>query len=348
MGIPIISLFSGCGGFDIGFESSGFDVELALDIDPVAVRTYNNNRGCKVAKQADLNETTALEIIGWIEDGGLPAPRGIIGGSPCQTFSYSNVHMNVEDVRHTLPRKYASILNVLNQKYNLDFFVFENVLGITSKKHNETFSEFKGLFQQAGFCLFEKLLDAVDFDVAQDRPRVFVIGINNKKYPTSIFSFPVGPTKEPVTVAHKLAGLPTPVFFNRNLTPEAIQAATGHPNHWTMQPKSPKFHNGYLKEGDNQGRSFRVLSWEKPSWTVAYGHREIHIHPNGTRRLSIYEALLLQGFEDNYHLSGTLSDQVRQISDAIPPPVGRALGKAIFQFLIHNTSGYTSNHVVRT
>ncbi len=74
MGIPIISLFSGCGGFDLGFESSGFDVELALDIDPVAVKTYNDNRKCKVAKQADLSKTTALDIIRWIEKGGFEVP----------------------------------------------------------------------------------------------------------------------------------------------------------------------------------------------------------------------------------------------------------------------------------
>ncbi len=254
--------------------------------------------------------------------------------------------MDAEDVRHTLPRKYASILDTLNQKYGLDFFVFENVRGITFKKHTETFEEFKVLFEKAGFRLFEGLLDAVDFDVAQDRPRVFVIGINDKKYPSPTFSFPVGTTKEAVTVAHKLSGLTTPAFFNRNLTPEAVKAAAGHPNHWTMQPKSPKFQNGYLKEGDNQGRSFRVLSWNKPSWTVAYGHREIHIHPSGTRRLSIYEALLLQGFGKDYHLSGTLSDQVRQVSDAMPPPMGKALGDAIFQFLMQNACGSTSKHVI--
>ena len=68
--------------------------------------------------------------------------------------------------------------------------------------------------------------------------------------------------------------------------------------------------------------------------TVAYGNREIHIHPNAKRRLSVYEAMLLQGFPEDYELLGTLSDQIRQISDAIPPQLGAALGKAI-----HDTLG---------
>src|SRR5207248_6556315 len=106
-----------------------------------------------------------------------------------------------------------------------------------------------------------------------------------------------------------------------------------HPNHWTMQPKSKKFGNGFLQEGHNQGRSFRVLSWDKPSWTVAYGHREIHIHPSGKRRLSIYEAMRLQGLPKSYKLLGNLSDQIQQISDAVPSQVGKALAKQIHVFL---------------
>jgi len=77
------------------------------------------------------------------------------------------------------------------------------------------------------------------------------------------------------------------------------------------------------------GRCFRVLNWDRPSWTVAYGHREVHIHPNGHRRLSVYEAMLLQGFRPDYRLMGTLSDQIRLVSDAVPPPLAGKVAKAI-------------------
>lgn len=66
------------------------------------------------------------------------------------------------------------------------------------------------------------------------------------------------------------------------------------------------------------GRSFRTLSWDKPSWTVAYGHREVHVHPDGHRRLSVYEAMLLQTFPKSYRLTGNISAQIRLVSEAVP------------------------------
>ena len=77
------------------------------------------------------------------------------------------------------------------------------------------------------------------------------------------------------------------------------------------------------------GRSFRVLSWNEPSWTVAYGHREVHVHPNGNRRLSIYEAMLLQSFPKSYKLTGNISNQVRLISEAVPPKLAFCIAKSI-------------------
>ena len=76
-----------------------------------------------------------------------------------------------------------------------------------------------------------------------------------------------------------------------------------------------------------------MLEWGKPSWTVADGHREVHIHPSGKRRLSIYEAMLLQGFRPDYVLKGNLSDQIRLVSDAVPPPLARALAESVLRVL---------------
>jgi DNA (cytosine-5)-methyltransferase 1 len=100
-----------------------------------------------------------------------------------------------------------------------------------------------------------------------------------------------------------------------------------------MAPRSKKFDNGFLKEGEVKGRAFRVLAWDEPSWTVAYGHREVHVHPSGKRRLSVYEAMLLQGYPPDYRLMGTLSDQIRLVSDAVAPPVAAALARRINEVL---------------
>jgi endonuclease III len=119
-----------------------------------------------------------------------------------------------------------------------------------------------------------------------------------------------------------LAGLPKPTSFRRDLAPEDIEF---HPNHWAMNPRSAKFQNGI--HGD--GRSFRRLKWDRPSFTVAYGNREVHVHPNGKRRLSVFEAMRLQGFPEFYVLCGTLSEQITQVSDALPPPLAAALAESI-------------------
>lgn len=332
--IPILSFFSGCGGFDLGFSKAGFDVALALDIDPSAVETYNHNHRGNRAEVCDLSTTRGEDVIKRLDKKQLSAPpRGIIGGSPCQSFSKGNVHFKADDIRHTLPRQYAAILKTLNEHYKLDFFVFENVRGITSKKHQETFAEFKELFSDAGFSLSEGLLDALQFGVPQHRPRVFVVGLNRKKFGDAKFVFPTGNPQECRCVGSVLSGLKEPAFFERGMK---LADFPEHANHWTMKPKSSKFKNGFLKEGQNPGRSFRVLSWTKPSWTVAYGNREIHIHPSGTRRLSVYEAMLLQGLPKSYVLKGNLSEQIRQVSDTVPSQVAAALAKAIVRFLMEH------------
>jgi len=327
----VISFFSGCGGFDLGFASAGFSIGLALDVDAVAVASYNHNRNKKVCTVADLAEAGGDVIADlYRKNCGSDSPKGVIGGAPCQTFSNGNVHFNSNDTRHLLPRRYACLLRTLNKEYDLDFFVFENVKGITSPRHRKEYTTIKRLFSGAGFRLFEGELDAADFGVAQNRCRAFIVGFNKRKYPNLEFVFPTPETGTPVTVAYKLKGLPPPLLFRRGTRKVDIAF---HPNHWTMYPRSRKFTDGSLIKSNMKGRSFQVLQWDKPSRTVAYGNREIHIHPDAQRRLSVYEAMLLQGFPNEYELLGTLSDQVRQVSDAIPPQVGAALGKALFNAL---------------
>jgi DNA (cytosine-5)-methyltransferase 1 len=97
-----------------------------------------------------------------------------------------------------------------------------------------------------------------------------------------------------------------------------------------MRPKSRKFTTpGALKPGNGRNRSFKTLDWDRPSLTVAYGHREVHIHPDCHRRLSVYEAMKLQGFPDHYELIGSLSSQIVQVSEAVPPPLAYAVAASV-------------------
>lgn len=325
--LPTVSLFCGCGGLDEGFRQAGFSPVLAIDLNRASCRTFQlNHSNCRVvtANLAKVDSSYVVERLAELPT--LVRPVGVVGGPPCQAFSRGNVWKKSTDPRRLLPRVYAREIGKLNAEYGLDFFVFENVVGLTHKDHSDVMKDVRALFRKAGFKIFEAELDAADFGVPQIRRRVFIVGFNKKKYPELQFCFPKRRSGKRRTVRDVLKDLPAPKRFKRGLTTELIDL---HPNHWCMKPRSSKFLNGELKAGSSNGRPFRVLHWDKPSWTVAYGHREVHVHPSGKRRLSVYEAMLLQGFPKHYELLGNLSEQIRQISDAVPPPLGKAIAVEI-------------------
>lgn len=319
--LPIISVFCGAGGLDLGFRGAGFRSVLACDNSTPAIQTYNANTKGRVARKTDLATLTTDEFLALVEAAaGGEKPVGLIGGPPCQGFSRANIQKKPNDPRNQLLTRYAELLTALNTAHDIDFFAFENVLGLGGPMYHARFTALKERFDDAGFDVFAFNLNANQFSVAQNRPRLFVVGIN-KKHGCKSFAPPTG-TGTGVTVRMVLEKLPEPAFYSRELQSKDIPH---HVNHWTMMPKSPKFKTPFR----SGSRSFKRLNWDDPSPTVAYGNREIHIHPNGTRRLSIFEAMLLQGFPSTYRLKGTLSDQVTQVSNAVPPPVARALAVQI-------------------
>lgn len=327
-GIPILSVFSGAGGLDLGFEQAGFLPVLAIDIALAAVRTYQRNHPQSRTVQLDLLDASPHEIIAlWDESCSYP-PLGIVGGPPCQAFSVSNVFQRDGDPRGMLVTSYARLITTLAQEKGTLFFVFENVPGLLRGRHRIRFLEFCNTCQEAGFRLYWKILDAARFGVPQYRRRLFIVGIHERAG-TAPFDLPEG-DREPATVREAIGHLPEPWYYTRGLDPSQNPV---HPNHWTMQPRSCKFGSHMLVPGEMPGRSFRMLDWDKPSWTVAYGHREVHVHPRGHRRLSVYEAMLLQGFPPGYVLEGTLSQQITLVSDAVPPPVARAIASALASWL---------------
>ena len=347
-GLPIVSLFSGCGGLDLGFEWALFSPGLALDSDPVAVRTYNYNRtGSGIAWRVDLSKVSGEDVVDlWSDRGLVENPVGVIGGPPCQAFSISNVHARDDDPRVELAVRYADLIVEIDSLIGIEFFVFENVRGILRRKHRTVYEDIKRRFTTTGFRLIELPLDAVDYGVPQYRPRVFVVGVKGGK-PGSRGSFVAPAVSRSIpkrTVGDVITGLPEPVQYRRGLDPGTFPV---HPNHWCMRPRSEKFTNGSLRRGRRAiGRSFRVLDADRPSWTVAYGHREVHIHPGGHRRLSVFEAMRLQGFPDTYCLLGSMSDQIRLVSDAVPPPLALALARSVREYLLGSNASLTEADAV--
>ncbi len=277
------------------------------------INTFKKNHTISAAKQGDISEITIQNLDDMI--GHEIQPIGVTGGPPCQSFSVSNVHQKDDDPRHQLPEHYALLLRELNERHPISFFVFENVPGLLNKKHIDRYNNFKNLFGEAGFKINEATLNAKNYGVPQDRERIFIVGFNSQLHPNCKWELPQEEDVD-LTVRDFLGGLPEPVYNAKGLNPETFNV---HPNHWCMVPRSEKFKNSILKEETMWGRSFRVLSWDELSWTVAYGNREVHVHPMGHRRLSIYEAMLLQSFPDYYEFTGNISSQVNMVSEAVPP-----------------------------
>lgn len=320
----IVSLFSGAGGLDLGFKDAGFTISVAIDISHAAIRSHKLNFPRTKAEVGDLVKLQPAGVVEIVKQKLKPGQAiAVIGGPPCQGFSRANTGALTSDPRNKLPKLYLQIVEALQALYTVEFIVFENVLGIRDKKHAKTYQALKDGIRGLGFDVTEKELCSVDFGVPQNRRRIVLSGMRSGQgYST------VKPRKRKglETVAQAIAGLEQPTFFKHGLRPEDIPV---HPNHWTMQPRSARFDNPDAATED--GRSFKRLSWDKASPTIAFGHREIHVHPDGRRRLSIYEALLLQGFPKDFVLEGNLSEQVEQVSNAVPPPLARSVAHAVKQ-----------------
>lgn len=336
----IVSLFSGAGGLDLGFQREGFEIAFAVDRMDAAVRTHRRNFPGTTSVVADITDrderSGQLAILGQISAVLAEGDTiGIIGGPPCQGFSRANPRSDADDPRNEMPAYYLEIVEALQARYEVIFVLFENVMGIRDAKHGRTFAGIVSRLNDLGLNASVAVHSALDFGVPQARNRVIISGFNNQEA-SELFA-PKKTQRGELTVRSAIGHLPAPAFFSRDLKPEDIPS---HPNHWTMQPRSRRFTDPSGLPAPK--RSFRKLAWDKPSPTVAYGHREIHVHPDGNRRLSILEAMLLQGFPVSFVLEGTLSQQVEQVSNAVPPPVAQALAEAVKVSIFESISSFSS------
>jgi DNA (cytosine-5)-methyltransferase 1 len=317
----IISLFSGAGGLDYGFRAAGFEISAAFDISEAAIKTHKRNFPNSIAIADDLITLRPTGVSKIVANNLNRGSRiGIIGGPPCQGFSRANTTATAADPRNELPKLYIDIVRKLQKIFKVEFVVFENVLGIKDKKHSAAYRNLMKGLRKLGFDVTEKELCATDFGVPQTRRRIVLAAMRaGQKYEV------IRPRrrKGQFSVRDAIGKLPRPKFFSPNLDGKDIPH---HPNHWTMNPVSPRFRAKAVAHG---GRCFKQLNWQKPSPTIAFGHREIYVHPNGKRRLSIFEAMLLQGFPKSFVLEGNLSEQVEQVSNAVPPPLAKSVASAI-------------------
>ena len=164
--MKIASFFAGAGGLDLGFEKAGFNVIWANEYDKEIWKTYEANHSNTILDKRSITKVQASEV---------PDCDGIIGGPPCQSWSEAGALRGIKDKRGQLFFDFIRILEAKQPK----FFLAENVSGMLSARHSEALKNIKEMFRHAGigYELSFKLLNASDYNVPQDRKRVFFIGI---------------------------------------------------------------------------------------------------------------------------------------------------------------------------
>jgi DNA (cytosine-5)-methyltransferase 1 len=328
--MKIISLFSGVGGLDLGFEQAGFEIVWANDNDPAVWETYVRNHPSTYFDKRSVREIDAEEI---------PPAEGIIGGPPCQSWSEAGKGLGIEDERGRLFFEYIAIIAA---KQPL-FFLAENVSGMLSKRHSEAVSNILSRLEHAGrigYNVQYKLLNAADFGVPQDRKRVFFIGY--RKDLKIAFDFDqfaaenrVIPKKVLKDAIFDLKHNAVPAGpFNKHNADCAI------PNHEYM---NGGFSSIYMSRN-------RVRGWEEQSYTIQAGGRHAPIHPSAPkmirvgkdkmrfsegnehlyRRLTVRECARIQTFPDDFVFHYTnVSDGYKMVGNAVPVRLGFLLAKAI-------------------
>lgn len=298
--MKVVSLFSGAGGLDLGFIQAGHSIVWANDLYKDAVETYRQNIGKHIVYENIMN-ISADEI---------PDCDIVIGGFPCQGFSVANTKRHESDERNIL---YKELVRVIQEK-KPKFFVAENVKGLMSFSKGKVFEMILSDFTNLGYKVTAKLLNAADFGVPQKRERVVIVGVRNDidftyKFPTPQYSEKGEDGTLPwIGVGEALNSLPDPDqpndLFNHEYSKYKL-TFNGYLGHRTIDPLKPA--PTVTARGDDKG-----------------GVVVLH-HPNNQRRMSCRELAIVQGFPLNYKFSGTRSSAYRQIANAVPPPLAKAV-----------------------
>lgn len=162
----LISLFSGCGGLDLGFEKAGFDIPVANEFDKTIWETFKVNHPKTNLIEGDVRLITKADMERY-----LPGEvDGIIGGPPCQSWSEAGSLKGIEDARGQLFYDYIRILSEFKPK----FFLAENVSGMLANRHSEAVQNILKMFEEAGYDVSLNLANAKDYGVAEEIGRAHV------------------------------------------------------------------------------------------------------------------------------------------------------------------------------
>lgn len=287
--ISVASLFSGCGGMDLGFiggfeflgrhfDKTGFDIIWANEINTAACNTYKINLGNHII-EGDINETIDR----------LPKYADVvIGGFPCQDISINGKMLGIKGKRSSL---YTAIVETV-RRIHPKVFVAENVGGLLLKQNTYSLNKILEDFNALGYNISYQLYKAIDYGVPQTRERVFIVGTQEG---LPHFNPPQPTCHIPITAREALADLET-----REMDIESSHI-------WSLANVSGEQGNRRLI-GDRAGYTIR-----------AECHGNIHFHYSLPRRISMREAARIQSFPDSFVFPCKLRETERQIGNAVPP-----------------------------
>lgn len=320
--LKTVSLFAGCGGLDLGFENVGFDIIWANDNNKKVGDTYRYNH---------KNTKLIIDSIVNINSADIPNCDVIVGGPPCQSWSLAGAMKGKEDSRGQLFYEYVRIIRDKKPKA----FVAENVKGIVSKAHINSFNEIVDMFKACGYIVTYKVVNAKDYGVPQDRQRVFIVGIRNDIDSNYVFPEPTHTPKNYVTLE------------------SAIGDLRDNPGEWMEGSFSPIF----------MSRN-RRRNWDEVGFTVQASGRQTQIHPDSPemekvskdkwqfkkdcgriiRRMSVRECARIQTFPDDFKfLSSSLNENYKMIGNAVPVKLAEAIAKNLKKCI--ETSIYSEKEI---
>ena len=334
----IISLFAGAGGMDLGFENAGFKVVWANEYDRSIWNTYEANHSAPLDKR-DVREISSSEI---------PACDGIIGGPPCQSWSEAGALRGIDDSRGKL---FYDFIRILRDKRPM-FFVAENVSGMLADVHRDAVQNIVRHFEESGYNVFIRLLNAADYGVPQDRKRVFYIGFRNDM--GVAFQFPSAKSQK-LTLKDAIWDLHDTALPARDGN-KANKGDCAIPNHEYM---TGGFSTIFMSRN-------RVRSWNEQSFTIQAGGRHAPIHPQAPkmvfieqnkrifvqgkehlyRRLSVRECARIQTFPDDFIFNyESLSDGYKMVGNAVPVNLAYEIACSIKRALSDTSHLSTSVYV---
>jgi len=308
------------GGLSVAARDLGMTVVAGVDLNPSALRTFSKNFPKAEPIKGTVWSRAVLERCRALLDDGGDGERVsiVLSGPPCQGFSAAGSR-DPKDRRNGVLVAVARAIAAIKP----DCALIENVSTVLAEKHGDRLASFGQVLADAGYHVESKVLDSLEYGVPQRRKRAFFFVARRPLDLGRIGSLLADRKVPPVATREALDGLPTPPVRPDFYDDEA--AVEGPANHFAMR-HSPRVMEKIAAIPPGTGpMSYRRLHPIRPANTLFSGHRAPPAHFAEPRSITVREAARLQGFPDTFRIYGAFANQMEQVTNAVPPPLARAV-----------------------